>query len=77
MNPKEIGPTSATRMWRRGFITGAAGVIALVALPAWPDSAQASGMVSATGAPILESHPATAHRRRSHGGKSILNVATS
>ena len=59
MNPKEIGPIFATRMSRRGFITGAAGGIALVALPAWPDSAQASGMVTTTGAPILQSHPAT------------------
>jgi hypothetical protein len=41
VNPKEIGPISATRMSRRGFIAGAVGGIALVALPAWPDSAQA------------------------------------
>ena len=46
-------------MKRRSFLGAALAGAGIVALPAWPSLAQAAAASAATGAPVLDSHPAT------------------
>lgn len=52
-----VTPQIGSAFPRRGLLIGALGGVALVALPSWPAGALEAGMVTATGAPILETHP--------------------